>query len=307
MLWLAKFLPNVSLRSIAFASVLSVATSVVAQPLDQELLKSAGALQRFSSQPGSPVDEELGRRLADYTKQPTADHQRAVKDWIETRRQFQKTVGITGGSNTATEVKSIKRNPLYRDAGDAQDANWIQRVFDRLGQLQGPKLDSPRGDFPGLQLPSFVTPLMWALLAGLVGFFGYHVFKHVQLKQRIKRKSTSLLEEDEPERSQSEWLTLADKHEAAGEYRQAVRCLYIAMLLLFDEFRVARFDRRQTNWEHLTRIEASDAYPQDVGFRHLTQRFDRIWYGDQTQGAPDVREFRDAFNAVSVRLQGKPA
>lgn len=305
MLWRPKF----RLSGLVFAVLAALLVSAgrgFAQQVDQTLLREAGAFLSESRKPGAFVDDELGRRLVEYSKTPSEAHRKSLNEWLDTRREFGQTSRPTVPQNATAEVKAIKSNPLFRDAGDAQDANWIQSVFDRLGRLQQPKIDTPNANLPGFLLPGFITPLMWGLLAALVAFFGYHAFKHVQLKQRIKRKSASLLEDSEPERTQSEWRMMAEKHEAAGEYRLAVRCLYIAMLLTFDEFRVARFDRRQTNWEHLARIEGSAAYPSDVGFRHLTQRFDRIWYGNQTKGAPDVSEFRSGLDRITGRLKVKP-
>ena len=276
------------------------------EPLNPELIREATATLNPKTKVAI-ADEELERRLAEYKKQPSTANREALSGWLETRRQLSGTTTTAETANASGTVKSIKSNPLFRDSGDAQDSNWIQTVFKRLGSLRMPKMRAPEGNLPGFSLPAFITPLMWTLLAGLVAFFGYQVAKHVQLKQRIKRKSAGLLEENEPVRSQSEWLALANQHEAAGEFREAVRCLYIAMLLTFDEFRVARFDRRQTNWEHLTRIEASPIYSAEVGFRHLTQRFDRIWYGHQTRGADDVTEFRAAFADINSRWKGIPA
>ena len=273
-----------------------------AQTTDQTLVREAISILTPKSEVEF-TDDELKRRLVDYQKQPSAANKVALRSWLETRHQLSGTSSGPAITNNAGSVKAIKRNPLYRDAGDAQDSNWIQSVFDRLGRLRSPELKAPEGNFSGFSLPSFMTPLMWTLLAGLVAFFGYQVAKHLQLKQRIKRKSAGLLEENEPVRSQSEWLALADQHEAAGEYRGAVRCLYIAMLLTFDEYRVARFDRRQTNWEHLTRIESNPIYSAESGFRHLTQRFDRIWYGHQSIGAGDVMEFRSALADISARCR----
>jgi hypothetical protein len=81
----------------------------------------------------------------------------------------------------------------------------------------------------------------------------------------------------------------------------------LACLLRFDEHGVARFDRGQTNWEHLARVEASPKRPPSLDFRRATQAFDRIWYGFQCLGAPDVADFRGWYEDVRRALAKEAA
>jgi hypothetical protein len=125
--------------------------------------------------------------------------------------------------------------------------------------------------------------------------------------KRLERKAKALLDEDEPERTLDEWLELADRLERQGKYREAVRCLYLACLLKIDEARIARFERSQTNWEHLARIEASPARPSDLEFREPTRAFDNIWYGMRVNGSEDVMRFRAWYRQVTESVRAKAA
>ncbi len=95
--------------------------------------------------------------------------------------------------------------------------------------------------------------------------------------------------------------------ESEGRYREAVRALYLACLLRFDEALVARFDRAQTNWEHLHRIEGSVRKPQGLDFRTPTSLFDRVWYGYQGKGRDEVNQFRQWYMGITESLQRSPA
>jgi hypothetical protein len=77
--------------------------------------------------------------------------------------------------------------------------------------------------------------------------------------------------------------------------------------LRFDEALVARFDRGQTNWEHLYRIEQSARKPEGLDFRTPTNLFDRVWYGYQGKGAEEVSLFRQWYLRITESLQGSPA
>ena len=136
---------------------------------------------------------------------------------------------------------------------------------------------------------------MWGILIlAVIAFliFAFRKFNWGVASKLRKKRVGGLLDDDEPDRSADEWLEQADRLAAEGEFRKAVRCLYLACLVRIDEAGVARFIRAETNWEHLHRIEASTKSPESFQFRTITQKFDLIWYGFRTQGQPDVQEFR---------------
>lgn len=64
-----------------------------------------------------------------------------------------------------------------------------------------------------------------------------------------------------------------------GDYRTAVRYLYISSLLTLDERGLMRFDRSKTNREYLRSVAA---LPQlSAPLRDVIDVFDRVWYGFQ--------------------------
>jgi hypothetical protein len=205
------------------------------------------------------------------------------------------------------QAKTIKQSPFYSDQGVDRKKNWLADSLDRLKNIRlnlQPKTTASTGT--GILGGVFVT-LIWCLLAAGVIALIYFAVRHIQWQGKLTRKAKTLLEEDEPDRTLDEWLQLADEHAAAGRFRQAVRALYLACLLKFDEADVARFDRGETNWEHLARIEESEKLPADIDFRTPTKRFDTIWYGHQTNGMPDVELFRAWYQGITESLKKVPA
>jgi len=203
------------------------------------------------------------------------------------------------------QANRIKKSPLYRDQGVDRKRNWLSDAIERLRNIH---LNSPKessnspGGFP--LIGQWVVYAIWALLIGSVLALLFYLVRFLDWRGALTRRAKTLLEEDEPERTLDEWLQLADAHAAAGRYRESVRALYLACLLKFDEHNVARFDRGETNWEHLTRIQASPNRPELIDFTEATQRFDRIWYGFQTRGQPDVDQFRAWYQEISEKLRG---
>lgn len=64
-----------------------------------------------------------------------------------------------------------------------------------------------------------------------------------------------------------------------GDYRTAVRYLYLSSLLTLDERGLLRFDRSKTNREYLRSVST---FPQlSAPLRDVIEVFDRVWYGFQ--------------------------
>jgi hypothetical protein len=201
------------------------------------------------------------------------------------------------------EARQIKASVQYRDAGVDEESNWLGRSLGRLRNLR-PNFrlpEGPRG--PGLlAFGPVLIYLMWGLLGLGVAYLLYLALRHVRWRNTLARRARAVLEDDEPDRSLDEWLDQADTLAAEGKHREAVRALYLACLLRFDEHRIARFARGETNWEHLARIQASAQLPSDLDFRPPTQAFDRIWYGKLTRGQADVDQFRAWYQEITAKL-----
>lgn len=244
-----------------------------------------------------PKDQEFRSIIRQYRAGEKGMEE--VRSYVRLRAMNEVPASSSGAKST---VQEIKRGALYGDSGEQDSANWygkaIRKLTERL-EKKKPEIDS--SGLPGINL-SWVIPVVWAILGGLVITFLVYALQHVRLSMSRRRTVKAVLDEDEPDRTLDEWLAEADKLEAAGRHREAVRALYLACLLRFDEHRVARFVRGQTNWEHLARIESSSKRPEGLDFRVPTQSFDRIWYGMQVRGSEDVRQFREWYVSLTQRL-----
>lgn len=206
-------------------------------------------------------------------------------------------------------AEAIKQQPLYRDPEPGQRSNWIGRALERLTFDPNCRCRRRETD-TNLDVPnagSLLTFIAWIVLGLAVAagiFFAVREFGGFSPRRRALK---ALLEDDEPERTAPEWIENARGLAAQGKYREAVRSLYLACLVEFDNANVARFIRGETNWEHLHRIHASPRRPTEIDFLEPTQRFDRIWYGYKTQGQLDFDYFMEVYERVCRILSQRPA
>ncbi|MBJ6763140.1 DUF4129 domain-containing protein [Myxococcaceae bacterium JPH2] len=86
------------------------------------------------------------------------------------------------------------------------------------------------------------------------------------------------------------WAHLADELAARGEYREAVRSLYLALLSRLHRDGAIMYDVTLSNWDYLRTFRGRAEWRPS--FRELTYRFDFAWYGNTHVGAEGYREFR---------------
>jgi hypothetical protein len=72
-------------------------------------------------------------------------------------------------------------------------------------------------------------------------------------------------------------LQEAETLSRGGDYRTAVRYLYLSTLLLLDERNLLRYDRALTNREYLDRVRENPALRARMA--PIVDTFDRVWYG----------------------------
>lgn len=86
------------------------------------------------------------------------------------------------------------------------------------------------------------------------------------------------------------WAHLADELAARGEYREAVRSLYLALLSRLHRDGVIHYDTTLSNWDYLRQFRSRREWVPS--FRELTLRFDFAWYGNLPVGADGYHAFR---------------
>jgi hypothetical protein len=99
------------------------------------------------------------------------------------------------------------------------------------------------------------------------------------------------------------WASLADELAARGEFRQAIRHLYLALLSRLHRAGAIDYDPTLSNWDHCRRFRG---HPEWFGaFKEATWRFDFAWYG-QADAGPEGYELFRALSAPILE-QAPPA
>lgn len=270
--------------TVAGCALLLVPSCVYAGPY-------ADVEARLQGRPEAEAVKELGRLAGS-----DADARAALRRGGKGARAYIALRATLEGAPRA-KVPSIPAGP----GDDRVESSWLARA---LAKLKWPESKRSQSGMPPLAVGAWVAPIVWTILFLVLGFAVYLLLRTIKFTGRTPK--ASLVDADEPLRSADEWLEEANGLIARGEYRQAVRGLYVAGLLRFDEVGVARFDRNQTNWEHLRRIEASPKHPADSDVRGATSLFDRCWYGHLPAKPADAETMRSWYDTLVRRLGEVP-
>jgi hypothetical protein len=170
-------------------------------------------------------------------------------------------------------LKQILDRPPFKRAEDPQPPSWLRDFFDWLGRLLESMIRPIGSVSPATgQTVGWVVIVVGILL--LLGLLGYLL---LGLRRGMAAEASTA--EDDPEANLTARTALDQAGDLArgGDYRTAVRYLYLSALLWLDERDVLRYDRALTNREYLERVRDNPALRARMA--PIVETFDRVWYG----------------------------
>ena len=175
-------------------------------------------------------------------------------------------------------LASILAKPEYAPA----EATWLQKVEDFLRRIAMWVIQHLQGSSAFGRLWDTNPILYWMIVASLLIVLAailYHLYlgiRHVFGPRRAKSRKSGEL----PPAVTTSPRTLRDMAEEAarkGDFEQALRYLYMALLRHFDRTGVLHYQRARTNLEYVDALRGKTDIVAD--FQPLTLVVDRVIYG----------------------------
>lgn len=173
----------------------------------------------------------------------------------------------------------------------SQAPSWFQELLDRFWKWLGRLLDQTGSlSVPGgLQGLGLIAALLLALV---LAYSLRRLFASLASDLNLNPENGGT---DAPLSAQAA-LTRAEGLSTQGDYRSAVRYLYLSALLILDERGLLYYDRTRTNREYLRDLTAS---PQIAALlRAVIEVFDRVWYGFQPVDAETYQRYVEQVHAL---------
>jgi hypothetical protein len=173
----------------------------------------------------------------------------------------------------------------------------------------------PRDSGPAIGVPAAGFGVFaWAVLGGLlIACIVVAVMLYVQQRKRTPKteakRSTgkqdvadSLTQPDHV--PPAAFWQQADDLARQGNFLEAVRCLYLAVLSLLHRAHVIRYEKTRTNGEYLRQARRAPEAPAGMHapFGQMTDLFDRKWYGDRACDDRDYGACRTLADQVRAEV-----
>jgi hypothetical protein len=211
----------------------------------------------------------------------------------------------TGANNEAAreKIRDIRSRPEFLKKGDDPLTAFIKKVrkevMDFLTKVYIKIRDLLFGGNAGAN---------WAyrglVIAGLVGVLvlAFRMLRRIKRSPKKREKKRTVLGEEIDAGTTSNDLADAALAAAkAGDFRGAVRKLYISLLYELSERNLIELEPNTTNHEYLAKV--SRFQPLVTPMHYLTDRFDYFWYGMFPSSAEDFSVFQARYNEAMDRVR----
>ncbi len=145
--------------------------------------------------------------------------------------------------------------------------------------------------------PAATNMVAWVImLIGVVLLLAVILYLLVNLRRGIVDDARIAADNDDPVPTASEAFDQASALARDGDYRAAVRSLYLSALLWLDEQNLLRYDRALTNREYLERAQRNPALLARL--TPVIETFDQVWYGHTPVDASAFVAYRQQIEAL---------
>jgi hypothetical protein len=190
----------------------------------------------------------------------------------------------------ADEARQRADEILDRPEFEPPDESWLQKAFDWLDETIRSFLNSLLAGGAG-------SIIAWLVLGVLVAVVVVLVARVTRTLQAVPAQAVE--QPSEPRRSAVDWRAEAERLEAEGRWKDALRCRYRALVIELIERDMLRDVPGRTAGEY--RVELREHAPQAAdAFSGASEIFERAWYGDLPTGPNENEHFQGLARDVLV-------
>lgn len=184
-------------------------------------------------------------------------------------------------------LKEILVRPEFQwDQGQAVELpKWLGNLFDAVSKFL---------DRVIFVLANLVYQGRFLLMVGAAILFTLSLFYISRNLSRSLVRDAQLAEEGnegEGMLTSKRAIQRAQTLSMQGDYRNAIRYLYLSSLLVLDEQGLLRYDRSRTNREYLRSISSHPELANPL--RDVIDVFDRVWYGFESVDEQTYRSYME--------------
>jgi hypothetical protein len=215
--------------------------------------------------------------------------------------------GMSGGEDPRDKIREILSRPAYRPQQETAIGRFVKGVLRKVREVIGEAI---------LALQRLLEMILGAGAAGgwvsgvfLIVALGVALVFAIQMARRLraprsKRKKTRLIlgEEVAADRTSGDLAEAGLAAARAGDFRTAIRKLYVSLLYELGDRGLIELEDSATNHEYLRKVSRLDALAGPM--RYMTDRFDYVWYGMLPSSESDFAAYRARYEEAMRRARG---
>lgn len=168
-------------------------------------------------------------------------------------------------------LKKILARPEFQWDASRPAPDWFQQLLDAFFNLMERLAFGVQNTFYYGRVPLMIGAALLLLLSLL--YISRNLSRSLVREAELNAQGS----EDEALLTSRGALQRAQTLSGQGDYRNAIRYLYLSSLLVLDERGLLRYDRSRTNREYLRSVSSKPQLATPL--RDVIDVFDRVWYG----------------------------
>lgn len=222
----------------------------------------------------------------------------------EPEEDYETSTGEETTTYYSDTLKQSFRSVVYDsiEAINTDKGFYYKRYLDSLLRATTVKTQKPKPsrDLRGKDFfNSIFGIIFWILAIGVFGYLVYRLFlSNSSLFSRNRKNISSNIEVATPEDA-NDADALLRKAIKAGNYRQAVRYLYLQVLSKLAERKIIELNANKTNYEYMNEVR-KHRFAND--FASLTLQYEYVWYGEYPVDAKLFEQIQNSFILFNKNL-----
>lgn len=263
--------------------------SIAAQraPLLKQAADLLGAIHVVATDTGEPLTVNNANLIADLNNAaPELDRVKNARARLQSLRAALDDLPRAANETDRAKLRDILNRPPFKTNAVENPLNQLlQQISAWLERLLG---NAVTGVF---NLRDVILLFGFILIAGILVYFMHGLAINLAPEAQAPTDDSA-----ETPLTATSAFAHAQQFTKQGDYRSAVRQLYLATILLLDERGLLRYDRALTNREYLRAVARE---PQVLAaLQPIVETFDRTWYGFESISREDFEAYQKQVDAV---------
>lgn len=150
-------------------------------------------------------------------------------------------------------------------------------------------------------LSPFLKILLYVLVVVCIAVILYSILRNSEFNyfKKGNKKAEFVHGEEEDLPTDHDWERALNDALAKGNYRLAVRLLYLQTLHRLDQQKLIFYKQDKTNWEYVYQLKGT---PYSERFTQLTKYFDYVWYGHFIIDEKEFKHLNEIFRSFQKEV-----